>query len=102
MLSDMYEAAKVRERCLEIIARNFEAFAEATEFRALLLTLQPDAQDDFVSELRERWLAAAAATRHRRNQKSAAARLDRRNKSAALFDQRLEMLLLAIEAARGK
>jgi ankyrin repeat/BTB/POZ domain-containing protein 1 len=92
MLSDMYEIAKVREHCLEIIARNFEAFAEATEFRALLLTLQPDAQDDFLGDLRERWLAAEAARRHRyrRNKKSAAARLDRRNKGAALFNQRLE------------
>jgi ankyrin repeat/BTB/POZ domain-containing protein 1 len=82
MLSDMYDVAKLREHCLDIIARNFEAFAEATELRALLLTLQPDAQANLFSDLRERWLRAAAPG------------LDRRDENATLFDQRLDMLIL--------
>ncbi|CAM0875668.1 unnamed protein product [Alopecurus aequalis] len=77
-LSDMYDVAIVREHCLDIIARNLEAFA------VLLLTQQTSAPADdlLFSDLRERWLGVAAA------------RLYRRDKSAALFD-RLEMLLLA-------
>jgi ankyrin repeat/BTB/POZ domain-containing protein 1 len=85
MLSDIYDVAKLRKHCVDIIACNFEAFAEATEFRALLLTLQADAQADFFSDLRERWLGAAAPG------------LDRRDDSVTLFDQRLEMLHLATE-----
>ncbi|KAM0885863.1 hypothetical protein ACQ4PT_030068 [Festuca glaucescens] len=34
MLSDIYDVAKVREHCLDIIDCNFEAFAESREFRA--------------------------------------------------------------------
>ncbi|KAK1645496.1 hypothetical protein QYE76_063301 [Lolium multiflorum] len=83
-LSDMYDVAKIREYCLHIIACNFEAFAEAREFQALLLASRTSApaegQGDLLNDLRQTWLAA---------------RLDRRNESAALFEKRLEMVLLA-------
>ena len=96
---------KIREYCLDIIAYNFEMFADIREFRALLLTLPPPSANDalrttrpsqpgaaghtdqgnILDDLREKWLEAEAAE------------LDERDQSAALFDQRLEMLMLIAE-----
>lgn len=105
MLSDIYGVVKIREYCLDIIACNFEMFADTREFRALLLTLPPPSADDalrttrpsepgaagntdqgnVLDDLREKWLEAEAAE------------LDKRDQSAALFDKRLEMLMHVAE-----
>ncbi|TVU01901.1 hypothetical protein EJB05_52629, partial [Eragrostis curvula] len=105
MLSDMYGVVKIREYCLDLIACNFEMFADTREFRALLLTLPPPSGDDslrttcpsapgtagnidqgnLLDDLREKWLEAEAAE------------LDQRDESAALFDRRLEILMLIAE-----
>ena len=81
-LSDMYDVAKVWKHCLDIMACNFEAFAEAREFRALLLVSRTSAPaDDLINDLRKRW-----------------SRLEWRDYDGArLFDERLEMLVLAAE-----
>ncbi|KAJ4980707.1 hypothetical protein NE237_031544 [Protea cynaroides] len=105
MLSDMYAVIKIREYCLDIIACNFETFADTREFRAMLLTLPPPSGDssfrttlpsapgagvntgqgNLLDDLREKWLEAEAAE------------LDKRDESAALFDERLEMLILVAQ-----
>uniref|UniRef100_A0A0D9WPS4 BTB domain-containing protein n=1 Tax=Leersia perrieri TaxID=77586 RepID=A0A0D9WPS4_9ORYZ len=105
MLSDIYDVVKIREYCLDVIACNFEMFADTREFRALLLTLPPPSGDDslrttrpsapgtagntdqgnLLDDLREKWLEAEAAE------------LDERDESAKLFDNRLEMLMLVAE-----
>ncbi|XP_021306088.1 BTB/POZ domain-containing protein At2g04740 isoform X2 [Sorghum bicolor] len=105
MLSDIYGVMKIREYILDIIACNFEMFADTREFRALLLTLPPPSGDDslrttrpsapgtggntdqgnILDDLREKWLEAEGAE------------LDERDESAALFDRRLEMLMLVAE-----
>ncbi|ESR60945.1 BTB/POZ domain-containing protein [Citrus sinensis] len=101
ILSDMYGVFKVREYCLEVIACNFETFADSREFRAMLLTLPPPSGDssfrttvpsapgaiinvdqgNLLDDLREKWLEAEAAE------------LDKRDESALMFDKRLEMLM---------
>lgn len=101
ILSDMYGVFKVREYCLEVIACNFETFADTHEFRAMLLTLPPPSGDssfrttvpsapgaiinvdqgNLLDDLREKWLEAEAAE------------LDKRDESALMFDKRLEMLM---------
>ena len=100
-----YGIMKIREYILDIIACNFEMFAATREFRALLLTLPPPSGDDslrtthpsapgsagntdqgnILDDLREKWLEAEGAE------------LDERDESAALFDKRLEMLMLVAE-----
>ncbi|XP_043691958.1 BTB/POZ domain-containing protein At2g04740 [Telopea speciosissima] len=105
MLSDMYSVLKIREYCLDIISCNFETFADTREFRAMLLELPPPSGDsslrttlpsapgagvntdqgNILDDLREKWLEAEAAE------------LDKRDESAALFDQRLEMLILVAQ-----
>lgn len=105
MLSDIYGVMKTREYILDIIACNFEMFADTREFRALLLTLPPPSGDDslrttrpsapgtagntdqgnILDDLREKWLEAEGAE------------LDKRDESAALFDRRLEALMLVAE-----
>ncbi|KAK8455395.1 hypothetical protein SEVIR_4G177300v4 [Setaria viridis] len=105
MLSDIYGVMKIREYILDIIACNFEMFAGTLEFRALLLTLPPPSGDDslrttrpsapgtagntdqgnILDDLREKWLEAEGAE------------LDERDESAALFDKRLETLMLVAE-----
>jgi ankyrin repeat/BTB/POZ domain-containing protein 1 len=90
---------------LDLIACNFELFADTREFRALLLTLPPPSGDDssrtthpsapgtagntdqgnLLDDLREKWLEAEAAE------------LDERDESAAQFDRRLEVLMLIAE-----
>jgi len=94
---------------LDIIACNFETFADTREFRAILLTLPPPSGDsslrttqpsapgsggqtdqgNLLDDLREKWLEAEAAE------------LDKRDESAALFDKRLEMLMLVAEQEIG-
>jgi ankyrin repeat/BTB/POZ domain-containing protein 1 len=81
-LSDMYDVPNIREHCLDIIACNFEAFAEERDFRALLLT---QIRDDLLNDLRKRWLGVAAAG------------LDCRDYGSALQFERLEMLVPAAE-----
>ncbi|XP_052178821.1 BTB/POZ domain-containing protein At2g04740 isoform X2 [Diospyros lotus] len=105
ILSDLYGVLKIREYCLDVIACNFETFAETPEFRAMLLTLPPPSgdsslrttapsapgaggntdQQNLLDDLREKWLEAEAAE------------LDKRDESALLFDKRLEMLMLVAE-----
>ncbi|WOL19467.1 BTB/POZ domain-containing protein [Canna indica] len=105
ILSDMYGVLKIREYCLDAIACNFETFADTREFRAMLLTLPPPSGDsslrttrpsapgstgntdqgNLLDDLREKWLEAEAAE------------LDKRDESAALFDKRLEMLMIIAE-----
>ncbi|XP_062107253.1 BTB/POZ domain-containing protein At2g04740 [Humulus lupulus] len=105
ILSDMYGVLKVRDYCLDMIACNFEAFAETREFRAMLLTLPPPSgdsslrttvpsapgaevntdQSNLLDDLREKWLEAEAAD------------LDERDESALLFDKRLEMRMHVAE-----
>lgn len=100
---------KIREYCLDVIACNFETFADTREFRAILLTLPPPSGDsslrttkpnvpgsggqsdqgNLLDDLREKWLEAEAAE------------LDKRDESAALFDKRLEMLMLVAEREIG-
>lgn len=90
---------------MDIIACNFETFADTCEFRAMLLTLPPPSGDsalrttcpsapgsteksdqaNLLDDLREKWLEAEAAE------------LDKRDESAALFDKRLEMLMAIAE-----
>ncbi|XP_011101263.1 BTB/POZ domain-containing protein At2g04740 isoform X2 [Sesamum indicum] len=102
LLSDMYGVLKIREYCLDMIACNFETFAETPQFRAMLLTLPPPSGDsalrttmpsapgaeanategNVLDDLREKWLEAEGAE------------LDKRDESALLFDKRLEMLML--------
>ncbi|XP_010532992.1 PREDICTED: BTB/POZ domain-containing protein At2g04740 [Tarenaya hassleriana] len=99
--SDMYGVLKIREYCLDLMACNFEAFAETREFRAMLLTLPPPSGDsslrttapsapgammnadqgNLLDDLREKWLEAEGAE------------LDERDESALIFDRRLEMLM---------
>ncbi|KAI3803594.1 hypothetical protein L1987_31750 [Smallanthus sonchifolius] len=101
ILSDMYGVLKIREYCLDIIACNFETFADTKEFRAMLLTLPPPSGDsslrttvpnapgaemkmtegNVLDDLREKWLEVEAGE------------LDKRDESALLFDKRLEMLM---------
>ncbi|KAM6548451.1 hypothetical protein CsatB_020127 [Cannabis sativa] len=105
ILSDMYGVLKVREYCLDMMACNFETFAQTCEFRAMLLTLPPPSgdsslrttvpsapgaevnteQSNLLDDLREKWLEAEAAD------------LDARDESALIFDKRLEMLMLVAE-----
>ncbi|XP_076904897.1 BTB/POZ domain-containing protein At2g04740-like [Bidens hawaiensis] len=105
ILSDMYGVSKIREYCLDMIACNFEAFAETKEFRAMLLTLPPPSGDsslrttvpnapgaemkmtdgNVLDDLREKWLEVEAGE------------LDKRDESALLFDKRLEMLMLVAQ-----
>lgn len=105
ILSDMYGVLKIREYCLDVMACNFETFAETREFRAMLLTLPPPSGDNslrttipsapgaevnadqgnLLDDLREKWLEAEAAE------------LDKRDESALLFDKRLEMLMVVAE-----
>ncbi|KAI0504009.1 hypothetical protein KFK09_014956 [Dendrobium nobile] len=105
ILSDMYGVMKIREYCLDIMACNFETFAETQEFRAMLLTLPPPSGDsslrttrpsapgsidysgqaNLLDDLREKWLEAEGAE------------LDKRDDSAVQFDKRLEMLMLMAE-----
>lgn len=86
---------------MEVIACNFETFADSREFRAMLLTLPPPSGDssfrttvpsapgaiinvdqgNLLDDLREKWLEAEAAE------------LDKRDESALMFDKRLEMLM---------
>ncbi|EXC34940.1 BTB/POZ domain-containing protein [Morus notabilis] len=109
ILSDMYGVLKIREYCLDVIACNFETFAETREFRAMLLTLPPPSGDDslrttapsapgaevntdqanLLDDLREKWLEAEAAE------------LDKRDESALLFDKRLEMLMVVAEQEKS-
>ncbi|XP_073282551.1 BTB/POZ domain-containing protein At2g04740 isoform X2 [Primulina huaijiensis] len=105
ILSDMYGVSKIREHCLDVMANNFETFADTPEFRAMLLTLPAPSGDftlrttapsapgaeantvegNLLDDLREKWL------------ESEGAELDKRDESALLFDKRLEMLMLMAE-----
>ncbi|XP_075521488.1 BTB/POZ domain-containing protein At2g04740-like isoform X1 [Primulina tabacum] len=105
ILSDMYGVSKIREHCLDVMANNFETFADTQEFRAMLLTLPAPSGDftlrttapsapgaeantvegNLLDDLREKWL------------ESEGAELDKRDESALLFDKRLEMLMLMAE-----
>ncbi|PKA47298.1 BTB/POZ domain-containing protein [Apostasia shenzhenica] len=105
ILSDLYAVVKIREYCLDIMACNFETFADTREFGAMLLTLPPPSGDssfrttlpsapgsmghsdrgNLLDDLREKWLEAEGAE------------LDRRDESAVQFDRRLEMLVLVAE-----
>ncbi|KAJ9537862.1 hypothetical protein OSB04_030595 [Centaurea solstitialis] len=105
ILSDMYGVLKIREHCLDVIACNFETFADTREFRAMLLTLPPPSGDsslrttapsapgaeikmtegNVLDDLREKWLEVEAGE------------LDKRDESALLFDKRLEMLMQVAE-----
>ncbi|KAJ0700987.1 putative chromatin remodeling & transcription regulator ABTB family [Helianthus annuus] len=105
ILSDMYGVLKIREYCLDMIACNFETFADTKEFRAMLLTLPPPSGDsslrttvpnapgaemkmtegNVLDDLREKWLEVEAGE------------LDTRDESALLFDKRLEMLMLVAQ-----
>ncbi|XP_031262044.1 BTB/POZ domain-containing protein At2g04740-like [Pistacia vera] len=109
ILSDMYGVFKIREYCLEIIASNFETFADTREFRAMLLTLPPPSGDsslrttvpsapgamvnvdqgNLLDDLREKWLEAEGAE------------LDERDESALIFDKRLEMLMQVAEQEKS-
>ncbi|PIN01459.1 Ankyrin repeat protein [Handroanthus impetiginosus] len=109
LLSDMYGVSKIREYCLDLIACNFETFAETPQFRAMLLTLPPPSGDstlrttapsapgaeahttegNVLDDLREKWLEAEGAE------------LDKRDESALLFDKRLEMLMLVAEKEKS-
>ncbi|ERN18331.1 hypothetical protein AMTR_s00055p00188830 [Amborella trichopoda] len=106
ILSDMYGVGKIREYCLDTMACNFELFADTPEFRSMLLTIPPPSSDsslrttlpsapggnaknldiaNILDDLREKWLEAEAAE------------LDKRDESAALFDKRLEILMLVAQ-----
>lgn len=109
ILSDMYGVLKIREYCLDTMACNFETFADTPEFRAMLLTLPPPSGDsslrttapsapgagvnidqgNLLDDLREKWLEAEAAE------------LDKRDESALLFDNRLEMLMIVAEQEKS-
>ncbi|KAF9590494.1 hypothetical protein IFM89_035467 [Coptis chinensis] len=102
-----YGVLKIREYCLDVIACNFEAFADTTKFRAMLLTLPPPSGDssnrttrpsapgsgvnadqgNVLDDLREKWLEAEAGE------------LDKRDESAIQFDKWLEMLMVIAEQA---
>ncbi|KAK3016127.1 hypothetical protein RJ639_006161 [Escallonia herrerae] len=108
-LSDIYGVLKIREYCLDVMAVNFETFADTPEFRAMLLTLPPPSGDssfrttvpsapgaevnmnegNLLDDLREKWLEAEAAE------------LDKRDESALLFDKRLEMLMVVAEQEKS-
>ncbi|XP_050208118.1 BTB/POZ domain-containing protein At2g04740 [Mercurialis annua] len=110
VLADMYGVLKIREYCLDIIASDFEIFADTCEFRAMLLTLPPPSGDsslrttapsapgaaintdqgNLLDDLREKWLEAEAAE------------LDERDESALLFDKRLEMLMIVAEKEKSE
>ncbi|KAK1291565.1 BTB/POZ domain-containing protein [Acorus calamus] len=110
LLSDMYGVVKIREYCLDAMACNFETFADTPRFRAMLLMLPPPSGDDssrttrpsapgtgvntdqgnVLDDLREKWLQAEGAE------------LDERDESAAMFDERLEMLLRVAEREAGE
>lgn len=101
MLADMYGVWKIREHCLDVMALNFETFADTREFRRMLLSLPPPSGDsserttapsapgkeeksnhgNILDDLREKWLEAEAAE------------LDKRDDSAYQFDKRLEILV---------
>lgn len=105
MCAYRYGVLKLREYCLDVMACNFETFADTREFRAMLLTLPPLSGDsalrttapsapgamlnvdqgNLLDDLREKWLEAEAAE------------LDKRDESALLFDKRLEMLVVVAE-----
>ncbi|KAI4308436.1 hypothetical protein L6164_031513 [Bauhinia variegata] len=109
ILSDMYGVFKIREYCLDIMASNFETFADTKEFRAMLLTLPPPSGDsslrttvpsvpgavlntdqgNLLDDLREKWLEVEAAE------------LDERDESALQFDKRLEMLMVVAEQEKA-
>ncbi|KAI3965315.1 hypothetical protein MKW92_001650 [Papaver armeniacum] len=64
-----YGILKIREYCLDLIACNFETFADTREFRAMLLTLPPPSeippglntdQGNLLGDLREKWLESEA------------------------------------------
>ncbi|KAF5192468.1 BTB/POZ domain-containing protein [Thalictrum thalictroides] len=102
ILSDIYGVLKIREFCLDVIACNFETFANSPEFRAMLLTLPPPSGDssdrttlpsapgsgvnsdqgNILDDLREKWLQTEAGE------------LDKRDESAIQFDKRLEILMV--------
>lgn len=104
-----YGVVKIREYCLDTISCNFETFADTPEFRAMLLTLPPPSGDsslrttvpsapgaaansdqgNLLDDLREKWLEAEAAE------------LDKRDESALLFDNRLEMLMVVAEQEKS-
>lgn len=104
-----YGVLKIREYCLDIMAYNFETFADSQEFRALLLTLPPPSGDsslrttvpsapgaeatmdggNILDDLREKWLEAEAAE------------LDKRDESALIFDKRLEMLMIVAKREKS-
>ncbi|KAL4588941.1 hypothetical protein LXL04_001841 [Taraxacum kok-saghyz] len=105
LLSDMYGVLKIREYCLDVMASNFETFADTREFRAMILSLPAPSGDsslrttvpnapgaevkmtegNVVDDLREKWLEIEAGE------------LDERDESALLFDKRLEMLMMVAE-----
>lgn len=105
-----YGVFKIREYCLEVIACNFETFADTHEFRAMLLTLPPPSGDsslrttapsapgaivnvdqgNILDDLREKWLEAEGAE------------LDQRDESALIFDKRLEMLMQMAEQEKSE
>ncbi|GAB2285217.1 hypothetical protein Dimus_019669 [Dionaea muscipula] len=109
LLADLYGVMKIREYCLDIIACNFETFAETREFRAMLLTLPPPSGDsslrttapsapgtevnadhgNLLDDLREKWLEIEAAE------------LDERDDSALEFDKRLKVLMLMAEQEKS-
>lgn len=104
-----YGVLKIRDYCLDVMACNFETFADTREFRAMLLTLPPPSgestlrttvpsapgaevntdQANLLDDLREKWLEAEAAE------------LDQRDESALLFDKRLEMLMVVAEQEKS-
>ncbi|GMG98737.1 hypothetical protein Nepgr_000577 [Nepenthes gracilis] len=110
LLSDMYGVVKMREYCLDMMACNFETFADTPEFRAMLLALPAPSGDsslrttapsapgtevssergNLLDDLREKWLEAEAAE------------LDKRDESALLFDKRLEMLMVMAEQEKSR
>lgn len=89
-----YGVFKIRDYCLEMIACNFETFADTREFRAMLLTLPPPSGDsslrttvpsapgavvnvdqgNLLDDLREKWLEADVAE------------LDQIDETALIFD----------------
>ncbi|KAI3789443.1 hypothetical protein L2E82_02238 [Cichorium intybus] len=110
ILSDMYGVLKIREHCLDVMACNFETFADTKEFRAMLLSLPAASGDsslrttvpnapgaemkmtegNVVDDLREKWLEIEAGE------------LDERDESALLFDKRLEMLMMVAEREQSE
>ncbi|XP_023731103.1 BTB/POZ domain-containing protein At2g04740 [Lactuca sativa] len=110
ILSDMYGVLKIREYCLDVMACNFETFADTREFRAMVLSLPPPSGDsslrttvpnapgaemkmtegNVLDDLREKWLEIEAGE------------LDERDESALLFDKRLEMLMMVAEREQAQ